>query len=203
MLVMHDRWPGWLRQVVAFARVAPSSSPVPRRAAGEGRAQGADAQAFEVFFGQYERQIVAYLCRMLSDEQAALDLSQETFFRAWQHFAAIRDRPEGRAWLFRVATNLALHALRHRRAHPQEAIADDLLSGSDPGRRVVEQDLVNQILQRLPAKQRSALLLNEVYGLTCDEIARMVGMSRDAVKMALWRGREQFRIHYLREGGDV
>jgi RNA polymerase sigma-70 factor (ECF subfamily) len=202
MLVPGYRLPGWVRRALAFARPRPTSLPLSNSGPTAGAAPGADAQAFEAFFWQYERQIVAYLCRMLSDEQTAYDLSQETFFRAWQHFASIRHQPGARAWLFRTATNLALHALRSRRAHPQEAIADDLLSASDPGRRVAEHDLVNAVLQRLAPRQRSALLLNEVYGLSCDEIGTLLGMSRDAVKMALWRGREQFRQHYLREEAD-
>jgi RNA polymerase sigma-70 factor, ECF subfamily len=172
----------------AHAATAPSSS------------MPANSSAFEAFFWRYERQITAYLCRMIGDEQAASDLCQETFFRAWQHFEQIREGTEGRGWLFRTATNLALHHLRHQRAHPSVLLDDALLPGaSDPGGRVIEQDLINQTLQRLTPPQRSALLLHEVYGLECDQIGKMLGVSRAAVKMALWRAREQFRVHYLRE----
>lgn len=102
-----------------------------------------------------------------------------------------------------MATNLALHALRSRQAHPQQAIAEDLRGASDPGSRIAERNQVNRALQHLSAKQRSTLLLNEVHGLTCEEIGTMLGMSRDAVKMTLWRGREAFRAAYLREGGAL
>ena len=71
-------------------------------------ATSAGVDAFEAFFWRYERDILGYLWRLTGDEQAAYDLSQETFVRAWQHFDRIAsyERPGG--WLFRVATNLAL-----------------------------------------------------------------------------------------------
>jgi DNA-directed RNA polymerase specialized sigma24 family protein len=72
-------------------------------------------------------------------------------------------------------------------------------STSDPAGRLVEGDLVRQTLQRLPPKRRAALVLREVYGLSCVEIGAALDMSEAAVKMALHRGREQFRALYLRE----
>ncbi len=177
----------------------------PRDEAISPRPVGSDAQAqrtlgeFEGFFARFAPQITGYLCRMVNDEQAAFDLCQETFFRAWQHFANLRQRPEARAWLYRVATNLASHHHRQRVAHPLDPLDDSLPGASDPGRHVVERMHVAQVLQTLTPKQRSALILHEVQGLSCDEIGQILQMSRDAVKMVLFRAREQFRMHYLRE----
>jgi RNA polymerase sigma-70 factor, ECF subfamily len=199
---VHLRKPRLVWRFMAFAKSLPdpvSGTTQPLRS----RAQ-TNPSAFEAFFWRYERLILAYLCRMTHDEQVASDLCQETFFRAWQHFDAIREGAQGRSWLFRVATNLALHHLRHARKHLSIPLDEEALPGaSDPGGRIIEQDLINQTLSRLTDHQRSALLLHEVYGLECDEIASMLGISRAAVKMALWRARQQFRIHYLREGGAV
>ena len=55
----------------------------------------------------------------------------------------------------------------------------------------------------LTPKQRGALILHEVHGLSCDEVGQLLHLSRDAVKMAIWRGREQFRKAYLSEGEQV
>jgi RNA polymerase sigma-70 factor, ECF subfamily len=194
------QWPSWGRWL-AFAR---SSADLPvEPAISQVASAPPNVSDFEAFYWRYERLILAYLCRMIGDEQVASDLCQDTFFRAWQHFGDIREGNEGRGWLFRVATNLALHHLRQARAHPRAALDDDTVPGaSDPGGRIIEQDLINQTLQRLTTRQRSALLLHEVYGLECDEIAKMLGASRGAVKMALWRAREQFRVYYLREGAS-
>src|SRR5579872_4871505 len=64
---------------------------------------------FENFFHDFEQPIFGYLWRMIGDEQTASDLLQETFVRAWQHFSQISGYDRPGAWLFRVATNLALN----------------------------------------------------------------------------------------------
>lgn len=159
----------------------------------------AQLSSFELFFRTHERQITAYLYRMLSNEQTALDLSQETFIRAWEHYDQLQEPEPARAWLYRVATNLALRHLERQNIHAIQELDDALPGSSDPSRRIVEHDLVQQILLTLTPKQRSTLVLHEVHDLSCEDIGEILHMSRDAVKMALWRGREQFRIHYLRE----
>jgi RNA polymerase sigma-70 factor, ECF subfamily len=165
--------------------------------------QGQSAShAFEVFFWQFERQIIGYLCRMTDDEQTAFDLSQETFLRAWQHFDALLSPAQARSWLFRVATNLALNHLQHRAARPMVHLTEHDFGKSDPGHHIAEQEIVHQILQQLPPKQRSALLLFEIYGLSCDEIGALLHMKLSAVKMTLRRAREHFRRAYLREEGE-
>jgi Sigma-70 region 2 len=88
---------------------------------------GNDLTTFERFYWQHERHIIGYLCRMVGDDQAAHDLSQETFLRAWRHFAALRQHSAPRAWLFRVATNLALSFLRRRAARPVLPLDEDML----------------------------------------------------------------------------
>jgi RNA polymerase sigma-70 factor (ECF subfamily) len=162
----------------------------------------ADIAAFEAFVHQYERLILNYLWRMTGEEQSAYDLAQETFLRAWEHFAKIQQYQNPRAWLFRVATNLAL-SLRARRqgpvgmALPFDATNDP--GASDPARHVVESEMVRLTLQTLAPKQRAMLVLRELYGLSIEEIAGVLDMSHDAVKMALCRAREQFRTAYEHE----
>src|SRR5262249_40372196 len=74
-----------------------------------------ERESFEAFFQARHRAIFAYLWRMTCEEEAANDLCQETFLRAWRQFERLRryDRPD--AWLLRVATNLALNHLRRRK----------------------------------------------------------------------------------------
>jgi RNA polymerase sigma-70 factor (ECF subfamily) len=164
-------------------------------------ARGSNATLFEAFFLRYDRQITGYLWRMTGNEQIASDLAQETFLRAWQHFDSISHYDKPLSWLFRVATNLA------RQHHRQSASMDISIlltdendpSSSDPTAHIIEQDLIRQTLIKLPFHQRAALVLREVYGLSCVEIGNLLNISRDAVKMSLWRAREQFRTRYLQE----
>lgn len=159
------------------------------------------ASAFEPFFREHEAAVYACVWRLTGDAQAARDLTQETFVRAWRHFDQAQAYERPLAWLLRIATNLSFSYYRHestRRAVSTTALADaDSPARSDPIRGLAERDLVQRTLLELPANQRAALVLREVYGFSCEEIGAMLGLSRDAVKMALFRGREGFRRRYL------
>ena len=174
---------------------------------------GAENAEFEAFFRRHERDVFGYLWRLTSEEQAASDLSQETFIRAWQHFGRIRRYEHPAGWLFRVATNLALKHLRHRRladrliTAPLREEDDDTAATAeripavraDHAERVAEGDQIRSVLLALAPRPRALLILHDVYGLSADEAARVLNLTHGAAKMMLCRAREQFRIHYLRE----
>jgi RNA polymerase sigma-70 factor (ECF subfamily) len=192
----------WWRPLrLAWARVAPLAAvPAPEDGATLSR-----VASFEAFFRQHEATVFGYLFRMTGNEAASYDLSQETFLRAWQHFDAIQRYDQPRAWLLRVATNLALnHAQRQKTVERATVVLDDDIqpASSDPTVRLAERDLVRQVLLRLLPRQRAALVLREVYGLPYAEVGRMLGISAAATRMLLWRSREQFRGHYLELGGQ-
>ena len=182
------------------ATMPPSRHALPRGEIGE----------FEPFFRTHERDIFTYLWRMTSDEQAAYDLAQETFLRAWQHFTRIRDYERPGGWLFRVATHLALNHLRARGTALGGAVSLDVTNSarhaapfspaaSDPGVRVANADAVRRALTAIAPRQRAALVLREVYGLTCEEVAATLGISVGAAKTVLWRARGEFKNRYAEE----
>jgi RNA polymerase sigma-70 factor (ECF subfamily) len=184
---------------------------------GGGSPAAADAAAapeadFEAFFRHHQHVIFGYLWRLTGEEQVAYDLSQETFIRAWQHFADLRhyDHPAG--WLFRVATNLALKHLRHRRivtrlvtttVRDDDGVAESAdwatADHADYAEQVVQDDLVHMVLLALAPRPRALLVLHDVYGLSTVEVAETLNMTHAAVKMMLCRAREQFRISYQRQ----
>ncbi len=169
-------------------------------------ASHAGVDAFEAFFWCYEHDILGYLWRLTGDEQAAYDLSQETFVRAWQHFETLQRYDQPRAWLFRVASNLGINHLRgrsRRGVHTSvtEEVQNIVSLGGDPAHRLAEHDAIHRILRDLPPKQRAAVVLCDVYGLTSAEAAAALGLSHGSLKMSLWRGRERFRQEYQRIGG--
>ncbi len=162
--------------------------------------------SYDDFVREHQRSILNYLWRMLGDEQSAYDLSQEVFVRAWKHYEKLTGYDNPRAWLFRVATNLALTYLACRK---KNLTSDELLtpeqepSSSDPAWHVAQRDLVRAALDALPPRRRAALTLREVYGLSCAEIAGMLGTTESSARMTVSRAREQFRTIYLSEGGDA
>ncbi|MGZ3674523.1 MAG: RNA polymerase sigma factor [Ktedonobacterales bacterium] len=158
-------------------------------------------EAFETFFRLHEREIFGYLWHITGDEQASYDIAQETFVRAWQRFEQIRRYEQPRAWLFRVATNLASNHRRNRSV--RDAATTRLSVGAhvagDPAADVVESDAVRAALDAIPLKQRGALILRIVYGLSFSELARALDSSEAAAKMTLSRARERFRALYMHE----
>jgi RNA polymerase sigma-70 factor (ECF subfamily) len=169
-------------------------------------AEAGQARDFERFFREHEPRVSSYLYRMLGDVQSASDLSQETFFRAWQRFPTLKTYEKPGAWLMRVATNLALQQMRHRRSPAGSvAVLDERFepSESEPGRRFALRDLVRETLLELPPKPRALLVLREAYGFSAEEAAQALGMSLTAAKVALWRARRQFRMVYLRKDGQA
>lgn len=167
---------------------------------------------FDTFFNRYEQALFGYLRRMLPSDEVAMEIAQEAFFRSWTHFAELQayDRPE--AWLYRVATNLAISHLRRRRplsfsqvfrrtnddsdsadvTAEQELVADSL----DVERQTADRDVIDRVLRRLSERQRAALLLRAVYGHSCEEVAAALGITLPNARQTLSRGRDKFRRLY-------
>jgi RNA polymerase sigma-70 factor, ECF subfamily len=216
-------WPGWrLRSLATIPRDDPAESQ-PRAA----RAQSSNDQTsdqlepsqsgereagsldFDAFFQRYQRPLYTYLRRLLPTEENAIDLTQEVFFRAWGHFEQLRayERPE--AWLFRVATNLAISQLRRReplqlsrllRGDVDGETSEDerLLAESMPdlAETLAERDIIERTLQGLPERQRAALLLRAAYGFSVEETAEALGLSVANTYQLLSRGARRFRELY-------
>lgn len=177
----------------AIARPTTSADP---------RAQTLEA-LFDALFSRLERSVYGYLWRVLGDQQAAEDLTQETFLRAWRHIGKISayERPE--TWVWRVATNLALNERRQRSTRNLQPLDDDaeIMSASDPAMRIALHDQVHATLLALPPRLRAAITLREVYGLSFTEIAQVLDISAANARVTLSRAREQFRQRYQRTEG--
>jgi RNA polymerase sigma-70 factor, ECF subfamily len=160
---------------------------------------------FEEFVTGREADVFGYLWRMTGDEQLAYDLCQETFLRAWQQFGKIRAYEQPGAWLFRVATNLALNAIERRTtiAHRITLLHEESASAvEDASGRVAHRELIHETLLQLPARERAALVLREVEGFSNSEIAHALDISANSVRMLLARARAHFRQHYRRVDSD-
>ena len=202
-----SRLPPWT-VVLRFAHESDADASA-RREQVNPLAESPGLRDFEQFFREHEPRVTSYLYRMLGDAQSAGDVSQETFFRAWQRFATLQTYDKPGAWLLRVATNLALQQLRGRHGHAGAVGALEQLderfepSESEPSRRLALRDLVRETLLELPPRPRALLVLREAYGFTAEEAAEALGMSVGAAKVALWRARAQFRAAYLRKDGQA
>jgi RNA polymerase sigma-70 factor (ECF subfamily) len=183
------------------------------------RADRADETAFRELTDPYRRELQFHCYRILGSMQDAEDALQETMLSAWQGLRGFEERSSLRAWLYRIATNRCLDALRDagrqppaapeppfeppaptRLAEPTwlEPYPDALLEGivdasPGPDARYETRETVElafiAALQELPPRQRAALLLRDALGFRAGEVADILDTSEDGVKSALKRAR--------------
>ena len=132
---------------------------------------------------------------MLCNEQDAQDVIQETFCRYLEKAPVLTDTEHEKAWLIRVAANHCKDVLRFRLRHPQVPI--DVLAES----LVMEQEQQETLTElfELPVKQRTVIYLYYVEGYQMKEIADILGISVQAAKKRMQRGREQLRVVWKEE----
>jgi RNA polymerase sigma-70 factor, ECF subfamily len=167
------------------------------------RARQGDAAAFEAIYQRYERRIYSFVYRMMGNPEDASDLTQDTFVKAYLALPRTTADLNVSAWLHRIASNACLDVLRRRRLVqwlPWDVFdtnpAMEPAAPDDPAASFIRQETeqeVQHILSLLTPKHRTALVLKEYQGLSCDEIADIMGTSRSAIKSLLFRAREEFR----------
>lgn len=154
-------------------------------------------------FDQYGARITTYLTRLVGDRFLAEDLCQDTFLKAFRamYDGRVIDYPT--AWLYTIATNTALSALRRRRIlsflslQPYHASVDSV---GDP-ESYAEREPVLRTLGALPAEQRTILLLCLHEGLSYQEAGEVLGVSSEVVKGRVYRARQAFIRSYRKTTG--
>ncbi len=161
--------------------------------------------AFEALFDRYARQVYTIAYRISGNATEAEDLTQDIFLRAFRTLGALRQPQAFAAWLYQLATNVCLDAVRRRRVPQAELSEAVVASYPDESRwRVPETAAVSgddrravwETLGRLAPSQRAALTLRELHGMTYGEIAAALGTSVGAVEVLVFRARRRFREQY-------
>jgi RNA polymerase sigma-70 factor (ECF subfamily) len=134
---------------------------------------------------------VRLLTGIMADAALAEDVAQEAFLQALRSLAQLRDPSAFYPWVRRLATRLALRALRHR---PETSGDADPQAGStDPARQAETRLAVQLVLGQLPPELRAVLVLREMEQLDYQEIADALGVPLGTVRSRLHAARERFR----------
>lgn len=163
------------------------------------RARRGDAAAFTEIFERYHQRIVNYLYGLVHDHELANDLAQDSFLKAFKALPRMDDDLRLVPWLYRIAGNTAFSALRRRRLIRWLPLLNDGIEAVSADGAVIEAEAVQRALAKLPPKYVAPLLLHSHEGLSCGEIAEILGISVGAVKTRLFRAREAFRVAYGEE----
>ncbi|MBS3803101.1 MAG: RNA polymerase sigma factor RpoE [Oleiphilaceae bacterium] len=168
-----------------------------------GRVRRGDKSAFDLLVLKYQSRVASIISRYIYDNQEIMDLSQETFVKAYRAIDRFRGDSAFYTWLYRIAVNTAKNFLEAKSRRPQASadVADaevfeeaPRLRDNDSPERLLQREQVNRALQQaiaaLPEELRSAFLLREYDGLSYDDIARILDCPIGTVRSRIFRARE-------------
>ena len=171
------------------------------------RARAGDALAFDQIMLATEQKVVSIAWRMLGNSDDARDAAQEVYLRVFKYLARFRTGEDFRAWLYRITINVCHDLARRKRStmttrlneidfgeeHPE--VEDP---GTDPETRTLRQQqlaLVRRALHVLSTKERAALVLRDLEGLSTEEVARALGSRPVTVRSQVSSARAKIKTY--------
>ena len=154
------------------------------------------AEAWDILFKRYQLPLYVYVFELVHDEQASLDIVQETFTNAVRHLTGLREDAKFGSWLFGIAHQKCIQ--QWRKQNREHALLEEV-AGAPPDfdegpldlllRQEQEAEFM-KLLQQLPLPQRSVLLLHFVEDFSLEDISAVTGVSVGTVKS---------RMHYAKK----
>ena len=179
------------------------------------RARDGDTVAFDSLITRHRERIYVHTFQIVRNEEDALDLTQETFIRAWRSLAGFDGTATLSSWFHRIATNASIDLCRRRRIRPQTEIESgpmeiDPASRTTPSRpeapgsgldRVEIKRRIEEAFSTLSPDHRAVVVLREIEDLSYEEIARHIGCSLGTVMSRLFYARKKLQtlLHDLHE----
>jgi RNA polymerase sigma-70 factor (ECF subfamily) len=171
------------------------------------RFQARDAQ-FDRLFNQFSGPIYNYALRMIGDADRAADIAQDTFIKAYRKLDTLTDASAVRSWIYRIATNTAIDAIRRSRHTVRMDTDEDRPveqpdGGPGPETQVLSgmlDERIGRALLRLKPKHRQCLILSDIDDMSAAQIGEVMGMKGGAVRVLLCRARAEMRRLLAAEG---
>ena len=164
-----------------------------------------DEDAFTALVKKYERQVHAFVWRRVRDYHVAEEITQDTFLRAYEKLGTLRDPNRFSGWLYMIATRRFLTWFDEKRIPMQslEAMSKAEIEALFYAQYVAEQteklatekqrEIVEYLLQKLPMRERTAVVLHYLSEMTCEEIGDFLRVSPNTVKSRLHRARKRLK----------
>ena len=169
------------------------------------RARRGDASAHRALYDAHVDRIYRLVFRMIGVEHAAMDVTQDTFVRAFAGMAGYREDATFSTWLHSIAVSLSLNELRRRkREHSRNRSLDEASAVSD--RQPVSDPVLRERLQKavseLPEGCRAVFMMHDAEGYTHEEIGAALGISAGTSKAQLNRARGKLRVALAQFAGE-
>jgi len=173
-------------------------------------AQRGDEHAFEELVRLYDQNVLRLALNLLRSPEDANDIYQETFLRVYKNLQTFRFDCNFSTWLYRIATNLCLDALRKRRVRREEDTVVETSEGvldrmdtleepraaGNPQRYLLSEQLrqrIGRVLEDLTPRERTVFELRHYEGLRLRAIGEVLGTSEEAAKNCLFRATQKMR----------
>jgi RNA polymerase sigma-70 factor (ECF subfamily) len=168
-----------------------------------------DSEAFEQLVRKYERRVFATVRRYIGDDSAVDDIAQEVFLQVWTKAKQFKGKSSFSTWLYRIVANKCLN-YREKRAKRQTLPLSDAIPDNKPDmEQLHEKDdeaaFVRAAVDKLPKRQRIALVLSQFDGYSYKEISEIMKVSLSSVESLIFRARKGLlkELTPLRERGEI
>lgn len=166
--------------------------------------------AFAALVARYQKRAFWIAFHVVGRVEDARDISQEAFVRLFRSLERYDYTRSFYTWFYRIVMNLAIDQLRKHKSSRASSLDDLLVPLADeregeanaPMERAEENEHVWQVLEKLDSKFRAVLVMRDIHGLSCREIAPILKVTHATARWRLHRGRQMFRTHWDRRFGE-
>jgi RNA polymerase sigma-70 factor (ECF subfamily) len=163
-------------------------------------------EAFQRLLAEHGDRVYSYAVWLLGDREEARDVVQEGFMRLWANRSDVKDGAV-QVWLTRTVYRLCIDRRRRRTTRREKGLTEpdprSQCGKSEPGRSAVQtelQSVIGSALGRLSQRDRVLIVLREMQGMSCEEMAGVLEMKLNTLKSALHRARDRLRSELVRMG---
>ncbi len=168
-----------------------------------------DRDAFGELVTRYERRLIRVILRFVPDVEQARDLAQETFLRAYRRLDQFDSSRRFGPWLFRIGVNYTLDYLRKRKRRLRWSVFSDAPrdtapdpAAPDPRNHLDLSQEVRAVMDQLPEKYRSVLVLRDLENFSTSEIAAILNRKEATIRWRLAEARKQFKNLWVARLGE-
>ena len=165
-----------------------------------------DNGAIEKVVVKYQRYVYSLVYRITNDIEEAKDLTQETFIRAIKGIKNFRMESSFKTWLYRIAVNTSLYHIRQNKSDEIELEESTPANQTSALSTIIEtekKDHIKNSLNKLPERQRLAVILRVYEGMSCSETAKVMGCSTGAVKTHYHNSVKRLREIFKEKGYEI
>ena len=180
------------------------------------RVKRGDLDAFSSLVNKYQNRIYSAVLNYVYNAEDAYDITQDAFVKAYSNLNRFNSTSAFYTWLYRIAINTAIDAIRKRKSRPVESLEDDKFTqtgfepvgtdiSDDPERSLANSELARHLqeaISSLSHKLRSVIVLHDVEGLSQEEVAQIVGIPVGTVKSRVSRARAEIRRYLESSFGE-